>query len=164
MPPKSSRRSSYRSAPRQKRRVFWESNRIAPQALAGSGQICSDLLAGVGDRFALRNATVIRMLLNIWARATTSTNNFYLEFQVGVVTLDAEAAGAVPEISDDWNPYLSHEMFGLDQAGLYQKKEFDIRTARKLRSPGHTLVLINTNGTINSIDLTASWRLLIAYG
>ena len=110
--------------------------------------------------------TCVRLILRLTNQTQVGGGNIVTDFGVAVVTEDGFLAGNVPDpqLYDDYNWYLRdflyHPSASIGDAGVITR-QFDIRTARKLRGADHTLALIVYNGGNQAINWAADWRLLL---
>ena len=157
----------FRRAPRRGSRnpTRWMSAASSPTTIAAGVQgffdmTDVDLIPSGWDA----GFTVIRMIGRVQIRNATFDVDTFGAFGIGVVSRDAEIAGALPEPNGDlYQWYLQRAWLQRQPDHGFTDYAFDIRSARKIPSQNHTLVAVmdNAGGSASSITWALDARLLV---
>jgi len=160
-----SRRSRFVRGPKPK--YLWHSVQIGLSTNVVANQTSVlDLLSGLPLAVSRAGLTVIRSILDTSIEPAVFGNRAEWYQGLFMVERDALAAGAVPELGIDDANYLLNTgqtfISDVDAGPREHKDHFDIRTARKLRSPAHTIIhMIRNTAAAAALNYFLTGRLLL---
>ena len=84
------------------------------------------------------------MLFQLWVAPGAANLDTFGSMGVSTITRDAVAAGVVPDPGTDLVDWYLHRAFTVhnEDAGRFEKSEYDIRTARRIRGVDRGLVAV----------------------
>ena len=117
----------------------------------------------------LPKLTVIRAILQVGMRGTTSATDYFGAFGISVVTRDALTAAAVPDPISDLVDWYWHKNFvgqrDADAGSPYMYHDVDLRSGRAIRGEDRTMAFILDVNAASASGVTFSLgaRLLLAH-
>jgi len=159
-----------RSFSRQMRRGReWFPKKVTLGAIPASGQLSEILDTGLPSANK-KDATIVRMLIDLSAVAFQSVQSVRLAMGISIMNADAHAAGALPDpgkqdVEDaDWLWHLPQSHFQTNSVSAPRQRDYvlDIRSKRVYNSQADILVLVVDNlDPVNTLDVIGSTRVLV---
>ena len=158
----------YRSTRGRPAKYLWFTTQIANFTVVNAGvSAVLDLLdlSNLPQGVDTGNSSVVRAIINLQVGPVAFSTVAEWYFAMAVMTRAAYSSGAIPNpVLDSANYYInSGDAYEVDNVAgqRHLRKSYDLRTARKIPSPEHTMTSILTNSGTVQLEYFVSHRLLL---